>query len=425
MRVLLLLPTTTYRTADFLAAARRLELDVVVAAEEESAVEALNPDGLLTLDFRDPADCARRVAAFAARRPIAAAVGVDERTVVAAAAISAALGLPSNPPGAAVAAWHKPTMRRRLAAAGVRQPGHRVFARDDDPAEVARAVQFPCVVKPTFLAASRGVIRADSFAGLVDAWTRLGRLLRRADVERSGGKLAREVLVEDFVPGREFALEGLLRDGRLEVLALFDKPDPLDGPFFEETIYVTPSRLPRQDQDAIREVVARGASALGLAEGPVHAEVRLSPEGPSVIELAARTIGGLCARTLRFGTGLSLEELVLRAALRLPLPSVERERCAAGVLMIPIPGAGVLESVGGIESARAVPGVVDVAISAHPGERLVPLPEGSRYLGFVFSRGEEPAAAEAALREAHRLLEIRVRSEERSPANEAAYLAGE
>ena len=426
LRVLLLLPTTTYRTADFLAAAARLGLDVVVASEEASAVEALNPDGLLALDFRDPAACARRVAELAAHRPIAAAVGVDERTVVAAAAISAALGLPSNPPGATVAAWHKPTLRRRLASAGVPQPAHRVFSRDEDSAEIARKVRYPCVVKPTFLAGSRGVIRADSPTELVAALARLRRLLAEPDVERAGGKLAREILVEEFVPGREFSLEGLLCEGRLEVLALFDKPDPLDGPFFEETIYVTPSRLPRESQDAMCDAVARGAAALGLVEGPVHAELRLAAEGPSVIEIAARTIGGLCSRTLRFGAGVSLEELVLASALRLPVPSLARERAAAGVLMIPIPRAGILEEVGGLERARAVPGIVEISISAHSGERLVPLPEGSRYLGFVFSRAAEPAEAEAALREAHARLDVRVRAEKGAAgAGAAAYLAGE
>jgi biotin carboxylase len=408
-RVLLLLPTTTYRTPDFLEAARRLGLDVTVATEEPSALERENPEGLLTLDFRDPAGCARRAVSFAERFPVGAVVGVDEETAVAAAAISASLGLPSNPPGAAVAAWHKPTLRRRLEAAGVPSPSHSVFGRDEDPASVASRVRYPCVVKPTFLSGSRGVIRADGPADLERAWARLGRLLDDPEVVRRGGKLAREILIEDFVPGREFSLEGLLRGGELSVLALFDKPDPLDGPFFEETIYVTPSRLSESGQRRIREVAAAGARALGLVEGPVHAELRQGNAGTFLIEIAARSIGGLCARTLRFGTGMSLEEVILRSALGLPIPTLEREKAAAGVLMIPIPRAGVLEEVRGLDRARGVPGIVDVAISAHPGARLVPLPEGARYLGFVFSRAEAPAAAEAALREAHRSLELVIR----------------
>ena len=400
-RVLLLLPTTTYRTPDFLEAAERLGLGVTVASEEANALEGKNPEGLLTLDFREPAACARRVEEFARRVPIAAAVGVDEQTVVAASAISAALGLPANPPGAAVAAWHKGTLRRRLSAAGVPTPAHRVFLRDEDEAAVSARVKYPCVLKPTFLAGSRGVIRADEPGAFAGAWRRIGRLLEDPEVARLGGKLAREILVEDFVHGAEFALEGLLAGGELSVLALFDKPDPLDGPFFEETIYVTPSRLPEEEQRTIHRVVAAGARALGLCEGPVHAEVRHGVSGTWLIELAARSIGGLCARTLRFGTGMSLEELILRNALRMEIPTLEREPVAAGVLMIPIPRAGVLGEVRGVDRARSVPGIAEVTITAHPGQRLVPLPEGSRYLGFLFSRAERPEDAEAALRQSH------------------------
>ncbi|MGH9368966.1 MAG: ATP-grasp domain-containing protein [Thermoanaerobaculia bacterium] len=408
-RVLLLLPTTTYRTADFLEAAGKLGLDVTVASEEASAFEAANPDGLVTLDFRDPAACARRVGELARRLPIAAVVGVDEESAVAAAAISASLGLPANSPAAAVAAWHKATLRRRLSAAGVPTPPHRVFSREQVASDVAPLVRYPCVLKPTFLAGSRGVIRADGPDEFVAAWQRIGRLLDQPDVVRKGGKLCREILVEDFVPGREFALEGLLREGVLSVLALFDKPDPLDGPFFEETIYVTPSLLPEAEQLRIAQVVAAGARALGLEEGPVHAEVRHGAGGTWLIELAARSIGGLCSRALRFGTGMSLEELVLRNALRLPIPTLERERCASGVMMIPIPKAGTLEKVEGVEAAQQIPGIVEVTISAYIGQLLVPLPEGSRYLGFLFSRADAPAQAEAALRQAHSLLKFGVR----------------
>jgi biotin carboxylase len=407
-RVLLLLPTTTYRAHDFLEAAARLHFDVTVGTEEASALEGVNPAGLLTLDFRDPAACARRVEEFARDVPVDAVVGVDEETVVAAAAISARLGRPSNPPGAAVAAWHKGTLRRRLAAHGVPQPAFRLFFRDESAASAAAAVRYPCVLKPTFLAGSRGVIRADGPEEFLAHWERIGRILDLPDVARRGGKLAREILVEEFVPGAELSLEGLLDRGSLSVLALFDKPDPLDGPFFEETIYVTPSRRPAAEQAAIRDLVAQGARALELSEGPVHAEVRWGPGGPRLIEIAARSIGGLCSRTLTFGTGMSLEEIILRSALRMPVETLEREKRAAGVLMIPIPKAGVLESVAGLDRAKGVSGIVDAVVSAHVGQRLVPLPEGSRYLGFVFSRGATPEEAEAALREAHRHLEFRI-----------------
>lgn len=408
-RVLLLLPTTTYRASDFLDAAAKVGADVTVASEEPSTFEGANPAGLLTLDFRDPAECARRVGEFSRAYAIDAVVGVDEETALAAAAISRALGLPSNSPEAAAAARDKGLLREALAAAGVPSPRSQVFRVEDGPDGVASSVAYPCVLKPTFLAGSRGVIRADDPESFRRAWSRIAAILAEPDVARRGGEAAGRILVEDFVPGVEVAVEGLLTDRRLEVLAVFDKPDPLDGPYFEETIYVTPSRLPRTTLGQVRRVTERGCRALGLEHGPIHAELRVGPDGPVLIELAARSIGGLCSRTLRFGAGLSLEELILRHALGARDGAPPRREGAAGVLMIPIPGAGRLEAVRGLDEALAVPGVVDAVVSARPGQELVPLPEGSRYLGFIFSRAPEPAAAEAALREAHSRLRFDIR----------------
>jgi len=399
--VLLLLPTTTYRAPDFLAAARKLGVDVTVASEEPSTLEGVNPAGLLTLDLGDPEECARKALEFSLRHPISAVVGVDEETSVAAAEIASALGLPHNPRGAAEAARNKALMRKALSAAGVPCPRHSVFDVDEGPAGAARRSRYPCVLKPTFLSGSRGVIRADDEPEFVAAWTRIARILREPDVRRKGGAAANEILVEDFVPGVEVAVEGLLREGELEVLAVFDKPDPLPGPFFEETIYVTPSRLSDDAQRAIADVTARGCRALGLVDGPVHAELRHNDLGPWLIELAARSIGGLCSRTLRFGAGMSLEELILRHALGMELGGSQRDPRAAGVMMIPVPAAGRLVRVEGLDAARAVPNIEEVTITARPGQTLVPLPEGSRYPGFLFSRAETPSRAEAALREAH------------------------
>jgi len=258
-------------------------------------------------------------------------------------------------------------------------------------------------------------MRADDRAGFAAAWRRLGALLDTPALRAVEDPAGRRVLVEEFVPGAEVAVEGLLRDGRLTVLAIFDKPDPLDGPFFEETLYVTPSRHPSGAQSALLDATAHAAAALGLREGPIHAELRLAPSGPRVIEVAARSIGGLCARTLRLGLGgASLEELVLRHALAMDLRAqldgagVQVARGASGVLMLPTPRAGVLQAVRGVEAARAVPLVEDVAITARPGEVLTPLPEGASYPGFVFARGDEPAAVEAALRDAGRAIEFAI-----------------
>ena len=389
-----------YRSADFLAAARSLGVDVTVATEEPSAVESLAAEGLATIDFRNPSNAARDAVALAARTPFHAVIGVDDETEVAAAEIARALGLRHNSRPSAEAARHKPTMRAALQAAGVRVPKFSVFSSDADPVAAALSVSYPCVLKPTFLAASRGVIRANDPEELVSAWERIRGILEDTEVSRRGGKHAREILVEDFVAGTEVALEGLLEAGNLRVLAIFDKPDPLEGPFFEETIYVTPSTLPATVQAEIAEAAAGAARALRLTEGPVHVELRVNPGGVFVIEAAARSIGGLCSRTLTFGTGISLEELILRHALGMPVDA-PRESAAAGVMMIPIPRAGTLRRVDGLEEASEVPGIVGGTITMRPGQRLVPLPEGWRYLGFLFSRADTPQRAERALREAH------------------------
>ena len=399
-RLLLLLPTRTYRTEDFIDAARTLGVDLVCASEKPSTLEGLAPDGLVTLDFADPAAAAARAVEWSAERPLAAVVGVDDVTAPVAAAIAERLDLRASAPAAVGATRDKFQMRQCLAAAGIPVPRFRRIALDETPLRASRGVEYPCVLKPLALSASRGVIRANNADQFIAAFERIRALLRRDDVTVTGDA-ARYLLAEEYVPGLEVALEGLLTAGDLHTLALFDKPDPLEGPFFEETIYVTPSRLPPAVQDAIRTTSAEACAALGLTEGPVHAELRLNDDGPWVLEVAARSIGGLCSRTLRFGTGMTLEEIILRHALGWPIATLERERPAAGVMMMPIPRAGKLEAVRGVDDARAVPRVEDVVVSAHIGQTLVPLPEGWQYLGFIFARGDTPAEVEDALRIGH------------------------
>src|SRR5688572_553895 len=403
-RVLLLLPATTYRAESFLEAARRLHLDITVASDGVAPPARPFPTECLTLDFKDPEGSARTVVTFTRHQPIHAVVGVDDTTAVVAAAISAALGLPHNSVAATAAARNKHRMRELLREHGVPVPRFARFSLEEDPAALAPSVAFPCVLKPLALSSSCGVIRADNAPEFGDAFRRVAALLTRL------GVACRDLLVEDFVPGAEVALEGLLTRGELRVLALFDKPDPLDGPFFEETIYVTPSRLPAGVQAEIASCASRATRALGLREGPVHGELRVNEKGVWVIEVAARSIGGRCARTLRFGADMSLEELILRHALRMDLPSLERERKPAGVMMLPIPRAGILSRVRGQTEALNVPGIEELAITAQPGEELVPLPEGTRYLGFLIARGDSAEAVEASLREAHRRLEFEIRA---------------
>jgi biotin carboxylase len=411
--LLLLAPTRSYRLDDFRAAAARLAVPLLVGSDLCHKVEdAFAPDpGQLSLDYRRPVRAAEQIAAAARERPIGGIVPGSDDTAVIAALAAERLGLRRNPPEAARRAADKGAMRAALAAAGVPVPRFQLHPLAGGPGGPAAAAPYPCVLKPLLFSASRGVIRADDPAGFAAAWGRIARLLETTRAERRARdeETAGRILVEAFVPGAEVALEGLLRGGVLEVLALFDKPDPLDGPFFEETLYVTPSRHPPPLQAEVVRVVAEGARALGLREGPVHAEARLSPGGPVVLEIAARSIGGLCSRTLRFGAGLTLEEVLVAHAMGLPLDDLRREARAAGVMMLPIPARGVLHGVAGIGEARAVPGVEDVVITAPEGRELVPLPEGDSYLGFLFARGEGPAAVEAALREGHRRLRFDIR----------------
>jgi biotin carboxylase len=400
-RLLLLMTTTTYRAHAFLEAGRRLDVPVVVGSERPQALAAANPAGHLTLDFQAPDEASRTIVEFATQFPITGVVAADDDGVVLAARAAAALGLPHNPVEAVMAARNKYRMRQVLAEAGLRCPRFQRFSIDDDPAKMASQVDYPCVVKPLSLSASRGVIRTDDPAQFVAAFHRLIAILQRPDVALSAHRATCEILVEQFIPGAEVALEGLLTHGKLRMLTLFDKPDPLDGPFFEETLYVTPSRFPPATQDAIMACTAEVASALGLRHGPVHAELRVNDQGPWMLEIAPRSIGGLCSRTLRFGDGRALEELILRHAIGCDVEALEREQLAAGVMMIPIPQPGTLRQVAGQEDATQVAGIEDIRITIPVGQEVIPLPEGSRYLGFIFARGNTPADVESALREAH------------------------
>jgi biotin carboxylase len=411
-RVLLLWPTSTYRTRDFLDAASSLGVEVVVGSEEASTLESFQPGRLLTLDFLDPGGAAARVRDFHDRYPLDAVVPVDEETAVAAAAIAASLGLSHNPPEAAVRARLKHLMREALAASGVPHPSFTLARVGDDPRLLAPGLTYPQVLKPVFLSGSRGVVRVDEPEGFVRWFEWLSALLSTPEVHEHGAEESERVLIEEYVEGREVALEGLLTEGRLRPLALFDKPDPLEGPFFEETIYVTPSRLPAEIQEEILRVSGEAARAIGLRHGPIHAELRLRSldpgDAPVVVEIAGRSIGGLCSRTLRFGLGISLEELILRHALGREVEDLAPMAGASGVMMIPIPKAGRLEEVRGVDEARAVPGIEEITITAHAGKTLVPLPEGSSYLGFIFARSRDPESVESALRSAHALLEISI-----------------
>jgi len=410
-RVLLLIPTSSYRTQAFLDAGRRLGVEITVGSERPNVLTHTNPTGLLTVSITDNTKAAATVTEFAKKFPIDAVIGVDDQTTVTATVIAEALSLQHNSISSVKATRNKYLMRELLRKANVFQPHYIISSIDDDPKIIAQRVKFPCVLKPLILAGSRGVIRANNGAEFVQAFHRVAAILRSLDVV--SGSDQRRILVEDFISGTEIALEGLLVNSRLKVLAIFDKPNPLDGPFFEETIYVSPSRLPQNDQQKITVCVQQAVDALGLLEGPIHAELRINEQGIWMLELAARSIGGYCSRSLRFTNGpelLSLEELILRRALGMETNSFQRESNASGVMMIPIPRAGILKKISGVEEAKAVPGVVDILFTTHIGQQLVPLPEGSSYIGFIFCREQTPHIVEERLRVAHNKLKFEVES---------------
>ncbi|MBT3372617.1 MAG: ATP-grasp domain-containing protein [Rhodospirillaceae bacterium] len=403
-RLLLLVPTTSYRIGDFLQAAERLGVDVAVGSDQHSVLAQFSPGRTMTVDLMDLARGVSQIAGYHRDYPLAAIIGVDQETTLLAAKAGEALELRHNAPASVEATGNKYRFRNRLANSGLPAPWFTLLDLADDPGGQARNMPYPVVLKPLALSASRGVIRANDPQQFLAARKRIEAILAGSGQR---GEAASHILVEAYIPGQEVALEGLLDAGELKVLALFDKPDPLEGPFFEETIYITPSRLPTGIQSDIAATVANGVATLGLRHGPIHAELRINAQGAWLIEVAARSIGGLCARALDFGGAGRLEDLIIRHALGIPATDGAAQT-ASGVMMIPIPCAGVLRQVDGLEAAAAVPGIQDITISIPLGDSLVPVPEGNRYLGFIFSNGATPDAVEAALRQAHGLLQFEI-----------------
>lgn len=398
-RILLLLPTTSYRNDDFLAAARRAGAEVIAAADYcHQLAPAWGMGPLMALPFDRPEQAAAIVRREIARAPDAV-LAVDDSGIELAALLNAHWVLPANPPEAVRAVRDKLAFRQMLREHEFNCPGFHHLPSGTDPADLKPELRYPVVVKPRRLSASRGVVRADDAQEFRRAVEWVRRIQARADRDAA----ALGILIEDFIPGTEHALEGMLENGTLKVLALFDKPDPLDGPYFEETIYVAPSRLAPPVQDEMAAAVQRACRLAGLATGPVHAEARVNADGVWLLEVAPRSIGGLCGRVLTHVLGMSLEELTLRQALGEPVP-VPALHEAAGVMMIPIPRRGIYQGVYNLEAALRVPGITGIRMVAERGQLIAPPPEGASYLGFIFSKGETPQQAEIALRIALRQL---------------------
>jgi biotin carboxylase len=409
--VLLCTTTLGYQARAFDQAARRAGVTLRIVSDRCDHLENPWGDDAVPARFDRNLALVAPVLAALEQTPVDGVLAVGDRPAWLAAHIAHARGLPWHDPEAVAIATHKLRARGRWLAAGLPVPWFvSVPARGDDDLDRLSRVRFPSVIKPVGLSASRGVVRVDSPAALMAARDRLAALLARPDVRGAGSTDDETLIIEGFVPGHEFALDGVLEQGALRVFALFEKPDPLDGPYFEETIYVTPARLTPARQHVIAGHIARAALALGLHHGPIHAECRVDGDDIVVLEVAPRPIGGLCARAIPVvapdGTGCGLEDVLLAHALGRSLEGYGHQAIASGVLMVPVPSAGHLREVEGTEAVQAMPGVTDVVMTARPGTLLEPLPEGGRYPGFVFAQGEQPDDVIGTLRAASRGLRL-------------------
>ena len=405
VKLLLLLPAAGYANQDFQDAALALGVEIVACADYcHRLAPGWGLPPLMSVPFDQPETSVPQILA-ALHQPVDAVLASDDHGVELAARLREALGLPGNAVDAVMRLRDKLHFRQMQQALGLLHPAFSALLDGDDVDAVARSLGFPLVVKPRQMNASRGVIRANNLAELQRALTQVRRIQARH--LRDAASLG--VLIEGFIPGVEVALEGVLQQGKLQVLALFDKPDPLDGPVFEESIYVTPSRLPQATQSAVAVAVGRACAAAGISEGAIHAEARINDAGVWLLEIAPRAIGGLCGRTLSATLGMSSAEIVLRHALRLPL-TIHASQVAAGVMMIPIPASGILQAVDGVAAAQSVPHITRIEITAAIGQIIAPPPDGASYLGFIFSRAATPGDAEAALRAAHAQLVIRIQA---------------
>jgi hypothetical protein len=412
-RLLLFTSKLGYQTHSFEEAARKLRVEIVYVTDRCHRLEDPWGDRAIAVHFESPEAAAHTVIEALRGQKVDGVLALGDRPAVAAAYAARGLGLQHNHPAAAEACRSKLRTREVFQKAGMRVPWFRVMSFTPTPEPALLDISYPCVLKPLSLSASQGVVRANNREEFLAATARIHRLLESPEIQASREQNLDQLIAEGYIPGSEVAVEGLLSAGDLRILAIFDKPDPLEGPYFEETIYVTPSRLPRAEQRAIERCAEDGARALGLSHGPIHAEFRINKDGVWPLEIAPRPIGGLCAHALQFSPDggdelIGFEELLLCHALELPNSDWPRERRASGVMMIPVPNSGVLQGVRGEEAARRTPGFTELRITARLHDYLAAWPEGSSYLGFLFARGNNPEEVERTLRAAHARLEFTI-----------------
>jgi formate-dependent phosphoribosylglycinamide formyltransferase (GAR transformylase) len=411
-RLLIFTAKLGYQTRSFDEAARKLRVDLVFVTDRCHQLDDPWGDRAIPVHFETPETAAYAVLQSMRGQDVDGILALGDRPAVAAAYVARGLGILYNHPAAVEACRSKLRMSEVFREAGLRVPWFRSISLTPTPEPSLLGITYPCVAKPLSLSASQGVVRANSREEFIAAATRIRRLLESPEIRATREPNLDQILVEGYIPGREVAVEGLLTDGTLRILAIFDKPDPLEGPYFEETIYVTPSRLADAQQREIERCAVDAIRALGLSQGPVHAEFRINNEGVWPLEVAPRPIGGLCARALRFAPDarsqtIGLEELLLRHALGLSGSDWPREQPASGVMMIPVPKSGILEKIEGEDAARNTPGITALEITARLHDYIAAWPEGSSYLGFLFATENSAEEVEAAIRAAHAKLHFK------------------
>ena len=404
--VILIIPSASYRTSPFMDAVSKLELKVLVLTDKSQVFSRNYPDKVITMDFENWRVQIENIREWSVKHDLQAVVGVDEESIVLAARLSEILGLEHNSLESVKLTKDKFLMRKALKDAGLKVPWFKRFSVHQAPQEYLKEISFPCILKPTFLSASQGVVRANSPEEFCRGVEMLSKLLAQAEVIKRGGEQANWLLVEEFLPGKEVSLEGIVNNGKLKELAIFDKPETLDGPTFPETILITPTLLDKPLQESLLETAQTTVEALGIIKGPVHLEFRINKKGNFILECAARSIGGLCTKVLEFKGGMSLEELILRSVLGRNIGKTNLSGTVKGVMMMPIKNKGILREFRGIEAALAVKGITDLQITIKNGGNLEPLPEGGRYLGFIFAEGKDQKTVLINLKNAWAKIEV-------------------
>ena len=396
--VLLIAPSGSYRIAPYLGAAKSLGMKILVVSNSQHSLVPEVAAGI-TVDFENIDDAIEIILAAIQTLSIRCVFATDDSCVEISSHIAQILKLPHNKPEAAALTHRKDLARKALKAGGCNTPEFQVISLDMVE-KFASPIDYPVVIKPLALSASRGVIRADNDEQMISACSRIEGILASAG---QSGYIRDHILVESYLDGAEFAVEGFIIQGEFHLLTIFDKPEPLTGPFFEETYYLTPTQLDCRQQTELVNEVRQCCKAYGLEQGPVHAEARITKSGIVLLELAARTIGGQCGQLIEFSLQQKLEEIVIQGMCGIK-PELPNNPQAAGVMMIPVTNSGILKRVEGLTNALEIPYIEDIEIHIREGYELIPLPEGSSYLGFIFAKAPKYHEVYQSLKSAYECL---------------------